>query len=586
MVQVKRAKEKSTRATGTMRRPVTSNASPKPVTPVSDWADFEMRLQRVNSGYKQALFTPELRENAVQLWRFLRDKGDLDETSAFWKAYTLLYELNDLFQFDSNIKDEAFKLGEIVYDELRSLSVRLDTSEIPLHERKLAREKVLYCSCRGNELKRRGKTVPARELFEWLLEFTINKLQTNRFPCLGTQARLTYHLGSIYRILDRHDEAEDLHAKTLELLYERSKLPHDADERTFMIRRQAMTIGFGFGWVNASRGSLKSAENSLLTARSLLAGINDPVVPSYIELLYGITKRCRAGSNKVKLQEAVESLISARSAFELAGNSRYVPAACWELSLALNLLGRFSEAQENLNKVREYAEKTEIARWLANVRTQQSRILRNQGDYKRALREAEEAVRIGNDCNLALPLTTAYIARGEAKLRLPGNDKQSEIDYKDARRDFEIALQKLKSSATAEKILEHSANPKIVGICELRIAQCYAREGDDENAKLHFSRWELLRERVEHELVREIGAEVKSEIDKLLMNFTISGKESSEWNYITNVTRLRNWLLTRALRHTKRNYSAAAELLGVKRGTLYQWQDASRNRSQRARTRA
>lgn len=134
-------------------------------------------------------------------------------------------------------------------------------------------------------------------------------------PCFGTQARLTYHLGSIYRILERHNDAEHKYMETLDLLYERAKVRTDRHERVFMIRRQAMAIGIGFGWVNASRGSLGRAENALTTARSLLAGINDPIVPSYIELLYGVIKRCRAGRNKAKLRTAIDSLEAARRSF-------------------------------------------------------------------------------------------------------------------------------------------------------------------------------------------------------------------------------------------------------------------------------
>jgi DNA-binding protein Fis len=540
------------------------------VSAVNDWADFEVRLSQIVRAYKEAQFNENLGQAARALHLFLRAHERKTESS-YWKALTLIYELNDIFHFDDSINEQALNLGITVYNELRALSIEWDKGN-PAKE--LAKEKVMYCSCRANELKRHGEIDAAGNLFEWLLQFTAINLQTEAFPYFGTQARLTYHLGAIYRILERHNEAEEKYTQTLDLLYQRAQMRTDRDERLFIIRRQAMAIGIGFGWVNASRGALGRAENALTTARSLLAGIKDPIVPPYIELLYGIIKRCRAGRNKAKLRKAIESLEAASESFNRNNQDRFVPAASWELSLAFSLLPDYPKAEYFLKKVADYAEEVGHPKWLTNVRILRSRILRNQGDCDGALKEANFAVNQAEHCKSVLPLTNAYIARGEAQFSICEKTGVGE-SYEPSRTDFERALE----------LISHSAsNPKIVAVCELRIAQCFVRDGDEANARLHFNHWEMLRSSVEHELVREIGEEVKREIEGLLMNFTISAKEPKEWNYTTNVTRLRSWLLNQALRHTKRNYSAAAELIGVKRGTLYQWQDDTSSQSQRART--
>jgi tetratricopeptide (TPR) repeat protein/DNA-binding protein Fis len=555
------------------------------VSVIDDWNDFEAELRDAIRLYKQAQFGEELGRVANALHLFLQEHQDR-HNSSFWKALTLIYELNDIFHFDSAINNDALNQGKLLYKDFRLQVDDWEPDETRSKEEKeLAKRQVLYCTCYANELKRHGKVEAAREVLEWLLNFTELKLHDEKaFRSFGTQAWITYYLGAVYRILEKHNLAEGMYTQTLELLYKRGKYEQREDERLFMIRRQAMAIGLGLGWVSASRGALQRSQNALTTARSLLTGIKDPIVPYYVDLLYGITMRCKAGRNQEKLREAVDILVAARKSFETHKQHRFVPAASWELSQAYNLLEEFEEADKCLKKVADYAEELRHPKWLINVHIQRSRVARNQKDYNAALSHAQRALNEAMTCKSVLPITTAYITLGEAKfesLKAQGGNP----NYETARADFENALELITRSQDNEEKSYYPSNPKIVAVCELRIAQCFARDTDEIKARLHFTRWEILRPIVEHEFVREMGEQVKREIEELSMNFTISARNSNEWDYVANVTRLRNWLLNQALRQTKRNYSKAAELLGVKRGTLYQWQDDSRSKSQlRART--
>jgi transcriptional regulator with PAS, ATPase and Fis domain len=89
---------------------------------------------------------------------------------------------------------------------------------------------------------------------------------------------------------------------------------------------------------------------------------------------------------------------------------------------------------------------------------------------------------------------------------------------------------------------------------------------------------------VEHEWVRELADQVRTEIDKLAMDFTICASDHQNWGYSATVAKLRKWLLTQALRQTNQNYTEAAKMLGVKRTTLYQWQTQGEDTKSRART--
>jgi tetratricopeptide (TPR) repeat protein len=558
-------------------------------SPIKGWDDFKARLEQIEQEYRREHFTPELKTATKNLYEFLCANEDRETTAEYWKGHTLVYELNDMLHLDKSesINKRAKKVGQRIRYDLREIDEEWDTrGEVGLEERRLLQEKVLYCACRANELKRAGDIDKAKELFEWLLKFTSTKLQKPVvLPCLGIQANLTYQLGSVYRKLELHDEAEDMYSRTLEYLRLRAADRGEGDpgERAVSVRQQAMAVGIGLGWVNLTRGFLKRAENALLTARSLLANSQDPLIPAYIELLYGTIRRCRAGSDKGKLEGAITSLRIAREKFEEHGHERFVPRACWELALALNLARRFDDVAEPLKVVADYADRIEHPKWQTNVRILQSRVLLNQDDFEGGLREAEEAVRQATLCKSVLPLVDAYITRGEAKLRLNERSTRWPGNYSEARADFEEAQRLMLGLKFAGPSSGGPSNPKIVAVCKLRIAQCYAREGNEIQAKEHFAEWKILRASVEHEWVRELAAQVEKEIGKLSTNFTISAKDHREWRYAENVARLRSWLLTQALRHTKMNYSKAAELIGVKRATLYQWQDDPRGQSKRAR---
>lgn len=553
---------------------------------VKNRAVFEETLKALNASFKKATFDKQLSDRALELHRLVSEQYR-PEASTYWKALTIVYELNDMFNLDESINEDAFTKGQVVYNELRELSLRFERSNANSdEERRLALEKVLYCACYGNELRRRGQAEAAAHVFDWLLSFTSTTLKTSAFPCLGTRARLSYHLGYVYRVLERHNLAEDKFTQTLDLLYERSQTRNNDRDRLLILRRQAMVVGIGYGWGNLTRGYLERAEKALTTARSMLAGINDPVVLSFIELLYGTIKRCRAGTNTTKLEKAIQSLQAAKKSFEERGHRRHITRACWELSLAYNLLGNFEQAEKNLTEVEQFAETVNHVKWQINVLILRSRLLRNQGDLPGAREQAEAAVRKALAGISVLPLTDAYITRGEAFFKTIETGERSGQSYELARKDFETALDKIGTFGTKQKSFRLPLNPKIVAVCELRIAQCYARDGDEVKARSHFATWELLRANVEHEWVRELAEEVHREIEGIVQNFSISAKDPREWNYVQKVAELRNWLLAQALRHTNKNYSAAAKLIGVKRGTLYQWQDDSRAQTQRARTKS
>lgn len=550
--------------------------------PITNWDDLKARLQQMKQASKRGDFDSQLKAACVNLRQFLSEAEPREEPE-YWKARTMLYELSDIFHVDPDINQQTHDDGLVVYDELQKLSDRWEQSQRPTEfARRLIREKVLFCSCAVNEIKRRGKREKAGRLFCWLLHFTERKLKTAEMPCFGTRAYLSYHLATVYRILENHSNAEARYNETLKFYYERaeSRRRNDLDDSSFTTRRVAMCIGLGFGWVNLTRGYLRRAEHALLTARFLLARSPDPVVTHYIELLFGTVKRCRAGKDEDKLREAIRSLQAARQAFKDQKHLRYEARACWELALAFNLLeGEFGEADRHLKVLEEYLEREDSAKWRANVHILRSRMQRNQDNYEEALSEAQTAYQKAQDCEEILPSADALITRGEAYFYLAEKTGQQRVKYSRARADFEQALEMVQQKKQDEPSESGTTNPKIASVCEIRIAQCYARECNEKEAKVHFSAWKSLRPNVEHKWVRELAGEVNAEINKLKENFTISAKDPESWNYRERLAEMQQWLANQALRYTNNNRKAAAKLLGVNRGRLYGWLNSTGKRA-------
>lgn len=556
-------------------------------SPIGNWQDFKLRLGQVERAYKRSQFDESLNTAAGEMYAYLRGlKEDKRDQPEYWHAFALLNELNDIVYLSEHLGADTLDIGKHVQYELHALSDGCgDGKSLNLEQRILIQEKVIYCAYRGNQLKRSGDAEGAQKLFEWLLDFTVNKLRDERlFPCWEAQAKLAYYLGAVYRVQEKHDKAEGMYTLTLECLRKRVEESGEDDTGNYFygVRQQAMAIGVGYGWVNLTRGFLHRAENALTTARALLARSRDPIISPYIDLLYGTIKRCRAGSDKVKLREAIAILELVLEAFIEHKHFRYVPRASWELSLAFNMADDIAGAEKHLNAVAAYAEETKHPKWLTNVKILRSRIARRQGDLQKALAEAESAVENARSCRSVLPLMDAYITRGECNLSIAEKTNQWRTKYAVARRDFDSALRVVLELGLADSVTGSPSNPKIAAVCGLRIAQCYAREGNEAKAKASYAGWEILSSNVEHEFVRELAVEVKAEIDDLSNNFTISANAPGEWDYADNVARMRRWLLTQALRQTK-SYTEAAKLIGVQRATLYQWQEDSHGQPRRAR---
>jgi tetratricopeptide (TPR) repeat protein len=548
---------------------------------ITSWEDLKTQLTQMKRASKRADFDSDLVCKWQALNAFLNSLTDkqrhqYESEPEYWKARTLIHELNDVFKHDADINDQVYKDGPRIYEELKRLedswssnSQRSGQNQSLLF-RTLTREKVLFCSRYGIELKRREATREASRLFIRLLGFTKHELKTKDVPCFGTRAALSYGLATICRQQEDFKLAREYYAEAIYLYSERAKRrgAQDPDDVLFTTRRIAMCIGLGFGWISLTRGRLRRAENAFTTARAMLAQTPHWVVVDYIEYLYGALKRCRAGSNEERLNDAIDSLITAREAFQ-ERHVLYETRVARELALAYNLLGDFEKAWPLAQLIEERALKEKGIRAKVDAYVLKSRILRQQRKYKEALKEAETALELTKGSQELLPKVDALIASGECLLGVAHSTKQREARYDQARSVFEAANKVLivKDENGKRKV----RNPKITAVCELRLAQCYARVKDRRRAEEHFSKYRRLQKKVEHEWVRELGDEVREEIDNSTPDFFISAEDAARFDSGAMMGDLQRWMVEQALEETKKNVKEAAALLGIERPTVYRW---------------
>src|SRR6266436_4190437 len=93
------------------------------ISPIIDATDFERKLQLMKRAYKRVWFDSNLRIATKHLYGYLKT-ATASDTSEYWKARTLLYELSDIFNIDREINEWTSNDGQNVFDELRLQSVR------------------------------------------------------------------------------------------------------------------------------------------------------------------------------------------------------------------------------------------------------------------------------------------------------------------------------------------------------------------------------------------------------------------------------------------------------------------------------
>lgn len=516
-------------------------------------------LRRVKGLLKEGKFEGSLLDDVTAL-KALIDKNKVwlraNEPLTYFKSRCMIYEVRDYFNLidddeSREVKDEGTAVAQSLPEKV---GPNFSTAE-----RQLIREKVRFCLAHANELYRENHYEAAREKILGLYHFVIEELSDDYLPCFGTLAQLTYFLGKVHRQMAEYEKAEKWFAASIEYHYRRAEKRNKPAEYIFSSYKAAVCLGLGIGWVNFTRGFLTRALYNITPALLILGNTADTLNTAYLNLIYGSIKRSQAGVEKKGLEEAIRIILQSFHTFREKGHQRYLARAAFELALAFNLTGDAEEAESKLEIVERIAEERDDYRWQSHALVVRSRVQRNMKRYEEALESAEKAFHKAERHQQRICKIDALIAKGEAKIAIS--------DYAAARVDLEDALKLNDGIIRQFPPITESVNPKIYAVCHLYLARSYALEGNEQDAREFFQRWDKAGT-IEHMWVHHLAESVKQEIDELGTSFFIRASESLD--YRNRVEELRKWLLAQAKLKEPNNLTKRAKLLGITRSRLSQ----------------
>jgi tetratricopeptide (TPR) repeat protein len=442
-----------------------------------------------------------------------------------------------------------------------------------LKTRRLAREEIRFCLEYAQTFYRRHDYKEAEKIITTCQDVVINYIANEKtFPCHGTLARALYYLGRVYRQTNHYQDAEACfvesiknHRMRVEWKLGQAEGPETREleaERRFARYKSAVVMALGIGWVRYTTGALKAARSYLEPARVLLLSTQDRINSAYVELISGAIDRSLAGRDTKRLGNARMLVEKAYTTFKEFGHEAYRARAAYELSLLHLCTGDLQAAEREQEKVKFIAEHAEQrdARWFCNSLIVESRIRREQRRYREAGECASGALKLADEYRQPLCRIDALIARSEVRT-LTG-------DFVGARADLGEALSLNRQHDSGRSSTPRSAettNPKIEGLCNLRLAETYVLERNPRTAERHLQRWQAVRDRVEHQTVRELGEELEQKVRDLRPSFVIDS-DTLDLNAKNWHRELDRWLLREAeYRESRRG--AQAKMLVMSRET-------------------
>ena len=425
--------------------------------------------------------------------------------------------------------------------------------------------------------------------------------QEEEFPCRGTLGQIYRLKGNCYRRLERYGEAEAHFGKAIINYYLRAKMrevqasreidaleaarrvggqdiaqvvaeisrrqeKREADYQ-LVTRRVAMILSQGFGWIAYRKGQLSRAEYSyLLPARLALLRSRSDAVRAYNRLIMAAVLRSKANSDESVVRKALEEAREAEETFRGYGHQLYVLRANFEMGLCHARLREFSLAQEQAAAVQEMAEEIKDVRWISNALVLQAMIAREVGKPQAAADLAAKALKTGD--GRPVLQVEAFLARAEARLALG--------QHVAAREDLQQA-EDLTAQTSRAVQADPNSNPIFHARLGLLRAKSWLGVGEIPKAQQALDEAKPFVAQVEHFLLKRLLQEVEDELKTYGNIFSIRVDKNTSLSFQHYRPRLLEFLIQQATIRSKRKTKAdIAEILGVTRQTLLQWEQEVR----------
>jgi tetratricopeptide (TPR) repeat protein len=389
------------------------------------------------------------------------------------------------------------------------------------------------------------------------------------YPCSGTLARIYYVIGLVYRERFNFALAKQNFLKSIEFAWrsvrEKADGPSgDTRQSGWTDLAIARSLALGLGFVYHSEGQPDLALPVLLSAKNLLAHLNEKLISTYVDLIYFDARRSAYGSDREIVDESIEGLRQCHATFVDVKHDLYRARAAYSLALAysqraradetkpLNLSGEhdLAHAESYSNELAEYGAKYRDSRAESYALLCRSRIERKRNHLAEAERLAADTMRLVGDTH-AHVYVSALIAHAEAKARLGDLDA--------ALADFQEASQRA------------TGNLRSRAICLLRMAEIYAKTDRSKLASQCFQEWNQISSHVSNAYLRRLERTAEAAIGTASSDFVVRLTD----NHLDreDLERGLHQFLTRWAESRTKSDQKAADLLGISRQTLLNWRN-------------
>lgn len=388
------------------------------------------------------------------------------------------------------------------------------------------------------------------------------------YPCSGTLARINYSIGLVYRERFDFASAKKEFLKSIEFSWKSVREKSDKiPGKPFQQPRWtdlaiAKSLALGLGFVYHSEGQPDLALPVLLSAKNLLARLEENLISTYVDLIYFDARRSAYGEDQAIVDESITGLERCYALFLDFGHDLYRARAVYSLALAFSQRARPDETkplatsgEHDLKRAEKYADElmkygveSSDPRAEAYSMLCRSRIERKRNHFLEAQSLATDTMRVVGDAH-AHVYVSALIARAEAFLRL---DKTN-----DALSDFHEAAERAMGNLRAR------------AICLLRMAEIHAKKHNSRLASRCFEEWKQISPQISNAYLRRLECAAQTAIEAISSDFIVRVTDD-HLDPEDLERRLHGFLARWAAPRSKSDQQAAA-LLGISRQTLVNW---------------
>jgi tetratricopeptide (TPR) repeat protein len=493
------------------------------------------------------------------------ENGSLDDLTAL----SMCAELHDYRGDFSGAAAKLDKVSRSAEERIRSLVDKMKGMPISIRDRQILKRLVWILVQVATVNYRLFQLDRAESLLRLCETAIVDRIRIKHtYSCYSTLAKIYYGIGLIYR--ERFQKtAKEYFLKSIELSYESMREKQGksmADKRVIQDRSTdfaiAKALALGLGFVYHYEGQANSALPVLLSAKTLLARLDEKLISTYVDLIFFDARRSAYGNDPAIVDESIEGLVACHKFFEDVGHDLYRARCAFSLAHAYSQRAREDEnkpltrkGEEDLAQAEHYSD--ELVDYGVEARDPRvelysglcmSRIERKRDHLEEAETIATKTIDHGGRAHPHIHIAS-LIARAEARLRM-GKVAVALTDFKEA---MESAGSNFRSRS----------------ICLLHMTALYAKAEQSKSASWCFAEWLQIRPHVLSAYMSRLEQAAQAAIEGASKDFVVRLAEE-RLNPENLERQLHRFLVDWASNRAKTDV-AAAKLLGISRHTLLNW---------------